>query len=245
MSAGGAGGTLDDVNRRRLLLASIGGAAIIAGALIGALALSSGGSSKHTSTTPVGVGRVAAMLHGIPQHGEVLGSPKAPVTLLEFADPQCPYCADWAKTSLPTIVRRYVRPGKVQIVFNGMAFVGPDSDAALRAALAAGRQNRFWNVIELLYENQGGENSGWVTDSLLRSIGESVPGLDPQRMLADRTSKAVEEELVSSQAFAQQSEVSSTPTFAVGRTGSQLQLVQIQSIEPSALTPSLDAALGQ
>jgi len=224
MSAGGAGGTLDDVNRRRLLLASIGGAAIIAGALIGALALSSGGSSKHTSTTPVGVGRVA---------------------LLEFADPQCPYCADWAKTSLPTIVRRYVRPGKVQIVFNGMAFVGPDSDAALRAALAAGRQNRFWNVIELLYENQGGENSGWVTDSLLRSIGESVPGLDPQRMLADRTSKAVEEELVSSQAFAQQSEVSSTPTFAVGRTGSQLQLVQIQSIEPSALTPSLDAALGQ
>ena len=114
---------------------------------------------------------------------------------MEFADPQCPYCADWAKTSLPTIVRRYVRTGKVRIVFDGMAFVGADSDTALRTALAAGRQGRFWNVIELLFENQGTENTGWVTDSLLRSIGAAVPGLDAQRMLDERTSSDVESAL--------------------------------------------------
>ena len=64
------------------------------------------------------------------------------------------------------------------------------SSGGSAAALAAGRQGRFWNVMELLYENQGTENAGWVTDSLLRSIGDAVPGLDTQKMLDDRDSPA-------------------------------------------------------
>ncbi len=185
------------------------------------------------------------MLDGIAQQGQALGSPDAPVTLVEFADPQCPYCAEWAKSSLPTIVRTYVRTGKVRLVFDGMAFVGADSDTALRTALAAGRQGRFWNVIELLFENQGTENTGWVTDSLLRSIGAAVPGLDAQRMLDERTSSDVESALANARALAQRAGVSQTPSFAVGRTGGQLRVVQLQSLAPSALTPSLDAALGE
>jgi len=234
------------MNRRTLLLIAVAAAAVVAGALIAALVLSTGGGSKQpAASTPVGAARVTAMLHGIPQHGATLGSPHAPVTLMEFADPQCPYCGEWARTSLPTIVRRYVRTGKVQIVFNGLAFVGADSDTALRAALAAGQQNRFWNVLELLFENQGTENTGWVTDSLLQSIGDAVPGLNAQRMLAARSSNSVERELVDAETFAKQVGVNSTPTFAVGKTGEPLRIVQLQNLAPSALTPSLDAALGQ
>ena len=107
----------------------------------------------------------------------------------------------------------------MRIVFSGMHFVGPDSETALRTALAAAAQGRFWNVLELLYENQGTENTGWVTDSLLRSIGDAVPGLSTSRMLDERQSPAVERLLAQGDALAQQAGVNSTPTFAVGQNG--------------------------
>ena len=79
----------------------------------------------------------ATLLGGIPQHGTTLGNASAPVTLVEFADPQCPYCGLWERNALPDVIDHYVRTGKVRIVFNGLAFVGPDSETALRTALAA------------------------------------------------------------------------------------------------------------
>jgi protein-disulfide isomerase len=202
------------------------------------------GTSSKTSAAPSGSQHVAAMLRGIPQKGTVLGSAQAPVTLVEFADPQCPYCADWARLALPVLVRDYVRTGKVQIMFSGMHFVGPDSETALRTALAAAGQGRFWNVLELLYANQGTENTGWVTDPLLRSIGDAVPGLSTSRMLDERQSPAVERLLAQGDALAQQAGVNSTPTFAIGRTGSgRLQIVPVSSLEATGLEPAINAAL--
>jgi protein-disulfide isomerase len=52
---------------------------------------------------------VAAMLRGIPQAGTALGSRTAPVTLVEFADPQCHYCAVLARSALPDIAHESVR----------------------------------------------------------------------------------------------------------------------------------------
>jgi len=230
------------VSRRRLLLIVAAAAGVAAGGvLVGAMVLTTGGSSK--TAAPVGSEHVAAMLRGIPQEGTVLGSRKAPVTLVEFADPQCPYCADWARVALPVLVRDYVRAGKVQIVYSGMHFVGPESETALRTALSAAAQGRFWNVLELLYENQGTENTGWVTDSLLRSIGGAVPGLSAQKMLDGRNSAAVEQLLAAADALAQQAGVNSTPTFAVGRTGSTLRIVHVSSLGATGLEPAIDAAL--
>ncbi len=216
---------------------------MLGGALVAALALTTGSGSKTPAAAPAGVSRVAAMLDGIPQQGEALGSRTAPVTLIEFVDAQCPYCAAWARSAFPVIVQRYVRTGKVRILLNGMAFVGADSVTALRTALAAGRQDRFWNVMELLFENQGTENTGWVTDSLLRSIGDAVPGLDTQKMLDDRGSSAVDQAIVQAETLSQEAGVNSTPTFAVGKTGGTLQIVKVSSLDASGLTPSIDAAL--
>jgi protein-disulfide isomerase len=243
---GDAGGTTLPVVSRRTLIGSVLGALVVAGALAAALALTAGGSksgSPASAASLSGVSAVQQMLAGVPQHGQALGSPTAPVTLVEFADPQCPYCAQWAVDALPAIVRDYVRTGKVRVVFNGMDFVGADSETALRTALAAGRQNRFWNVLELLYENQGTENTGWVTDGFLRSIGSAVPGLDVQKMLDARSSAAVGHALAQANALASEAGVNSTPSFAVGKTGGALQLVEVRELTAAALKPSLDAAL--
>jgi protein-disulfide isomerase len=231
-----------DMNRRRLVLAASAAAVAAAGILIGVLAFG-GGGAKSPAATVYGTGAVARLLNGIPQQGAALGSPAAPVTLVEYADPQCPYCAEWATSGLPGIVERYVRTGKVRIVFNGMAFVGSDSATALRTAVAAGRQNRMWDVLELLFQNQGTENTGWVTEPLLRSIGSAVSGLDVQRMLEERGSTVVDAAIARAAAQAQAAGVNSTPSFAVGKTGETLTLVEVTSLDASGLAPSLDAAL--
>ena len=74
--------------------------------------------------------------------------------------------------------RRVRQSGKLRIVFNGLAFIGPDSDKALRTAIAAGQENHLWDVVHGLYARQGDENAGWVTDELVGEIAAGVPGLD-------------------------------------------------------------------
>ena len=93
------------------------------------------GSAGGAPATLAGAGETAALLSGIPQSGTTLGSPSAPVRLVEYADLQCVYCGAWARDVFPTLVRRYVRTGKVQLEFRGLAFVGSDSLVGLRTAL--------------------------------------------------------------------------------------------------------------
>src|SRR5262245_11194762 len=108
-----------------------------------------------------------SLFAGVAQQGPALGSPTAPLTLTEYADLQCPYCAQWTRETLPVLVRDYVRTGKLRIVFRGLAFLGPDSSTALRAAHAAGEQNHLWDVVHGLFTRQGAENTGWVSNDLL------------------------------------------------------------------------------
>jgi protein-disulfide isomerase len=170
------------------------------------------------------------MLTGIPQQGIYLGNPKAPVRFVEFADLQCPFCAQYALSTMPGIVQRYVRPGDVRMEFRSLAFIGPDSVRAARVAQAAAQQDKLWNFIDLAYRNQGKENSGWATDALLRRVATAVPGLDADRAFAARDGAAVTGALKAADSLAATSGVQSTPTFLVGR-GSSLKAVDAAGLE--------------
>jgi protein-disulfide isomerase len=221
---------------------------LAAGAIAVGLVIASqvgGGGDKKTAPPAQAAGAVesVALLRGIPQSRNVLGHADAPVTLIEFADLQCPYCAEYATNVLPAIVKEYVRTGKVRLEFHGLAFVGPDSDTALRSVFAAGLQNRLWHVLDLLYRNQGAENSGWVSEDLLRSIGASVPGLQTDKMLADRTAPSISTWKTDDQSMADAAGINSTPSFAVGKTGQPLRRLQVTALDPAAFRPALDTLL--
>lgn len=187
-----------------------------------------------------GAAETAALLKGIPQHLNVLGKSTAPVTMIEFADLQCPYCREYTVDAFPAIVDKYVRDGKVKLVFSGMHFIGPDSETALRAIYAAGLQGHFWDFLDLLYKSQGAENSGWVTNDLLESVGASIPGFDTKRMFADMQGPEVTAGLAAADGQAQKAGVNSTPTFFAGPTGQTLQHLNVTALTPDAFTPTLD-----
>ncbi len=86
--------------------------------------------------------------------GRALGSPDAPVTMVEYSDFQCPYCARAARTTTPRIEEQYVADGRVRLVFHYMAFEGPESVMAAQAAECANDQGRFWDYRDTLFENQ-------------------------------------------------------------------------------------------
>src|SRR5581483_3911667 len=132
-------------DNRRALFGAVGIVAVgIAVALILISVLGNGGKKAEPTTSALPAA-TQKLFRGIPQTLNVLGDPKAPVTMVEFGDLQCPFCREYAIKALPAIVDEYVRPGKLKLVFTGLAFIGPDSEAALRATYAAGLQGKLWN----------------------------------------------------------------------------------------------------
>jgi protein-disulfide isomerase len=231
--------------RQRRLLLVIGAAVLIAAALIAASIVSArdgSGRSAAQAGKPAGAAYVASLFDGIPQNGTALGRADAPVTLVEYADLQCPYCAMWERNTLPSLVRDYVRDGKLRIEFRGLAFIGPDSETALRTALAAGAQNRLWNVVELFYLNQGAENSGWVDQPLLEGILRAA-GLEPGPVLSRTNSSTVDHAVSTASAQAQAVNVRGTPSFEIGRTGQALQPFAPSSLDEAPFRTAIEQAL--
>jgi protein-disulfide isomerase len=217
-------------NKRMLLLG--GGLAAVAAIVVVLIVVVGGGSDNKGSSTKTGSGKsqVAQLLDGIPQTGATLGNPKAPVTVTEFADLQCPFCQDYTLHQFPAIVAKYVRTGKVKMVFKNYAFIGPDSLTAARAAEAAGKQNKLWHFIDVFYNNQGDENTDYVTDAFLTKIAKDA-GVDPAKMLADRQAPEIDTAIAKAQQDAQQAKVNSTPTFLVQKAGQPAKKAAAAQIE--------------
>jgi protein-disulfide isomerase len=137
-------------------------------------------TTQHAATGGV-TSEVAGLLAGIPQRGNRLGKPGAPLTVQFFGDLQCPYCRLFALSSLNTLISRFVRPGKLNIEYRSLRTATHDPETFVAqqvAALAAGTQNRLWNFVELFYREQHEEDSGYVTEAFLDNLAQQVPGLN-------------------------------------------------------------------
>jgi protein-disulfide isomerase len=233
-------------HRRRRLL-QLGGLLVAAAVIVGiAIAASSGGGSSTKTASSggavAGASESRAMLAGIPQNGLTLGNPKAPVTLVEFADPQCPFCKQYSLNEMPKVVRDYVRTGKVKMELRLLKFIGPDSVKAAQAIQAAAAQDKLWNAADLTYFNQGEENTGYVNDAFLRKVLGAVPGLDVDRALSQSGSPQVARALSDADAMATRYGVDSTPSFLVGPTGGTLKKVNVQSLTAGEIGQAIQQA---
>jgi protein-disulfide isomerase len=230
----------------RVLIAAAVIVVLLAVAVVAGLKLTGGSSDSPPPATALpGAADVQRLLKGIPQSGNVLGSPSAPATMVEYIDLQCPYCQQFETQVMPNVIARYVRTGKLKVEARVLAFIGPDSQRGQRAAIAAGAQGREFNFVQLLYGNQAGENSGWLSEDMVRAAAASIPGMDTSKLLSDSDSSAVG---ATAQRYVNQAtadKVTGTPTLLVGPSGGTLQKVSLQSpTDETSLTDAIHAALG-
>jgi len=230
---------------RRRRLWQLGGALAIAACVVAVLiAVSRSGSDQPASASAAQVTAVNDRFAGIPQQGIALGNPKAPVTLVEFADLQCPFCREFARSVLPALVADYVRTGKLRIEFRNLAFIGPDSRTAAQAAAGAAAQNKLWPFIDLFYADQRGENTGYVTQGFLRRVAGGVTGLNVDKALSDGTGAKAAAQLTAAQALATRHRVESTPSFLYGRTGATLQPLVVDKLSAASFTGPIGRLTG-
>jgi protein-disulfide isomerase len=227
---------MDDEARRRqrLLQLSVAGvflAVIIVVVVIVVVGNSGGDDSSSTPLkTTAGKGKedgipgkaeVEKLLAGIPQEGMTLGKASAPVEVAEFGDLQCPFCKENSENVTPEVIENQIRGGEAKISFNQFIIIGPDSIPAGEAALAAGAQDKGWNFVELWYRNQGEENSGYVTEKFIETIGKEAGIPDLAKWNKERKSGKYKKDLEVQTKEAEKLKFGGTPSFAIKGQGAE------------------------
>ncbi len=211
--------------RRTQMLIGVVLAAIII-AVVAVVISTQGGASKpaialDSKQATAVQAQVNTLLAGIPQSGNRLGSPSAKITVTEFGDLECPVCKSFAQGAENQLIQNDVRSGKVDLVYKSLCTAtcsGPNASlfpAQQAAALAAGLQNKQWYYIELFYNEQGTEDTGYVTDTYLNGLANQVPGLDFSKWSTDRTQSALSSQVTSDEQLAASQGYQSTPTLVV------------------------------
>jgi protein-disulfide isomerase len=162
--------------------------------------------------------------------------------MVEYVDLQCPHCRDFEATVMPTILQRFVRPGKLKVEARPIAIIGPDSNRGRDAAIAAAEQNRMFPFMQVTYFNQGTENTGWLNDTFVQQAAASVPGMDVPKLASAAGSSAVAARGKTFDAQASADNVPGTPALYVGRSGGRLQ--EVLSNDEATVVAAIRRALG-
>lgn len=159
-------------------------------------------------------------LPAVQSEGYVIGSPTAPVEVIEFADFECPACAQFATLHEPDVRTRLVQTGQIRLRFLDLPLVEighRNSPTASLAAACANEQGKFWEMHDAIFAvqdrwaTQATNNPRGVIDPLARQVGLDVDRydqcMDSQKFLAN---------IQAHRRAAERYRVSSTPSFIIG-----------------------------
>lgn len=147
----------------------------------------------------------------------VLGNPDAPITIVEYGDYQCPFCARFDSQTKPQIREQYIKPGIVRMVYRNFAFLGPESFAAGEAAECAKDQRQFWAFHDALYaaeEKDAKEFNGNLNRDLFIQLASNAK-LDTKAFGECLDSGKYKLAVTQESENARLSGVESTPTFFI------------------------------
>ena len=143
----------------------------------------------------------------------VLGRDDAPVTIVEFADYQCPFCRKFHAETFAELKKSYIDTGKVRYISRDLPLeFHPNAPSAALAVRCAGEQRKFWEMRELMVQNAADLNP----DSILKYGEDAKLDMPKFRLcLNDRKySSAIQKDITDAGALG----IRGTPSFVVGRT---------------------------
>jgi protein-disulfide isomerase len=188
---------------------------IVAGALIAGALYYRAPSQPAAVVTPTPDSGPTVVLN-IDKDDSVLGNPDAPITVINFSDFQCPFCGRHVTTTEKQIVDKYVKTGKVKLVFRNFAFLGQESVWAGAAVECAKEQDKFWQMHDYLFSHQNDENQGAFSKDNLKKLAADA-GLDTAKFNVCFDSGKYEAKVQSSAQESSKYGVISTPTTFIGK----------------------------
>lgn len=176
----------------------------------------------------------------------VFNDTESKVVLIEYGDFECPGCAS-AHPGVKTLLAEY--GDRISFVFRNfpLTSIHPNARAAAAAAEAAGQQGQYWEMHDLIYENQGAWKtaSGTERTNIFTSYAEQI-GLDTEKFATDIASSSVNQKVLFDQALGNKQAVDSTPTFILnGEKLSSAVSAGFSSGDLTEIKKLLDAALAE
>jgi protein-disulfide isomerase len=192
------------------------GAAVLPFLLALVLAAPAAAQAKRDTATSSGAASAADSTATDPLAGRTRGSARAPVTVYEMSDFQCPYCRRFALETFPVLDAAYVATGKVRWVFVNfpLTSIHPNALAAAEVAVCAAQQNAFWRVHDLLYKYQEVWAPLKEPAAFFLTLADSAKISRPA-LLACVRSPATQETVAAEAQGAERSGASSTPSFYI------------------------------
>ena len=143
-----------------------------------------------------------------------MGNINAPITMLEWGDYQCTFCYKFHQNTLDIINEDFIKTGKVKIIFKDFPLNGFDSKLAAEASYCAQDQEKYWKYHDELYNNWGGERTGWITRESLSKFAETV-NLDVEKFNKCLDDHKYENKVDLLYAFGKEIGIDATPSFLV------------------------------
>jgi len=160
----------------------------------------------------------------------ILGNSNAKISIVEFGDYQCTFCYKFHKDTMKQIVEKYVENGDVNFVYRDFPLNGESSIMASEASYCAQEQGKFWQYHDILYENWGGENTGWITNEVLLGFAKDT-GLNLNEFNSCMNDSIYRQKVLNNEEFAKKINVDATPSFMIFNDKEIYRIVGAQPFE--------------
>ena len=198
------------ITRRDALPAIAAGGVVAAGSVNGLPGLNSVFGSKFAKAADL-----STLMEPGPLGEHIVGDPDAPVTIIEYASMTCPHCRAFHLNVYPTIKEKYIDPGIAKLYFREFPF-DPAAAAAFMLAQCAG-EDKYFSMIDVLYEKQATWSRGKVADELFKIA--KLAGFTQESFNAClKNQELLDNVLAIQKKAAEDYEVNATPTFFINGT---------------------------
>ena len=164
------------------------------------------------------------------QGSTILGNPDAKITIVEFGDYQCTFCYKFHDETMKKIDQAYIKAENVNFVYRDFPLNGPQSILASEASYCAQKQNKFWEYHNTLYDNWGGENTGWITKNVLIGFANDIK-LDLDSFSQCLENSEFKQKVLDNEQFAREIGIDATPSFLIFNDSELYRVIGAQPFE--------------
>ena len=164
------------------------------------------------------------------QGSTMLGNSNAKITIVEFGDYQCTFCYKFHDETMKKINDKYIITENVNFVYKDFPLNGEPSILASEASYCAQQQNKFWEYHNTLYNNWGGENTGWITKNVLLDFARDVE-LNLNDFTQCLENLEFRQKVLDNEQFGKDIGINATPSFLIFNDDEVYRIIGAQPFE--------------